>query len=403
MKKIILLLSIFYFSSSVIYSQCWNSIDVKGDTSSAQFAINSDGTLWDLTPRKEPKQIGSDSDWLNIFNSHIYHSQFGIKTDSTLWGWGYNADGGLGINHTDPVPSPILLNNEKWIDVTSSSGSTTAIKSDRTLWFWGHNMNWDYQLTPIQIGTDNDWKIVHSAYYTVKAIKNNGTLWEGNPGEPLTQVGTDNDWKYIFTNFGIKNNGTLWENGIQIGTDNDWKSIVHDHFWGAKFAIKEDKTLWYWSGSTSNPPVQMNSDQDWEQVGVNYKQEDYVMSSSGEYTYYEKHTYYAITSSGEYWQGNVGEPLTYSSANSICSSLSFKELNEIINAEVYPNPCDGVLNIKLGKYSKDVNYKIIDNQGKVVMLGVLNSVNSFVDISNISSGIYMINIENNSPIKIIRK
>ena len=105
----------------------------------------------------------------------------------------------------------------------------------------------------------------------------------------------------------------------------------------------------------------------------------------------------------EYWQGNVGEPLTYSSANSICSSLSFKELNEIINAEVYPNPCDGVLNIKLGKYSKDVNYKIIDNQGKVVMLGVLNSVNSFVDISNISSGIYMINIENNSPIKIIRK
>ena len=391
MKKIILLLSIFYFSSSVIYSQCWNSIDVKGDTNSVQLAIRSDGSLWDLTPGDTLNQIGTDSDWNNIFSS--FFSKFGIKTDSTLWGWGINYYGELGINHTDPVSSPILLNNEKWIDIASSWGSTTAIKSDHTLWSWG---NWGKQLTPIQIGTDNDWKKVHSAYYTVMAIKNNGTLWEGNPGEPLTQVGTDNDWKYIFTIesewFGIKNNGTLWENGIQIGTDNDWKSIVHDHFWDAKFAIKEDKTLWYWSGSTSNPPVQMNSEQDWKQVGVNYGL--YLADAS---------KYYAITSSGEYWQGNVGEPLTYSSANSICSSLSFKELNEIINAEVYPNPCDGVLNIKLGKHSKDVNYKIIDNQGKVVMLGVLNSVNSFVDISNISSGIYMINIENNSPIKIIRK
>ena len=121
--------------------------------------------------------------------------------------------------------------------------------------------------------------------------------------------------------FGIKNNGTLWENGIQIGTDNDWKSIVHDHdYEGVKFAIKEDQTLWYWSGYSSNPPVQMNSDQDWKQVGVNYRQ---YPADAGKY--------YAITTSGEYWQGNVGEPLTYTSANSICSSLNFKELNKIIN------------------------------------------------------------------------
>ena len=395
MKKIILLLSIFHFSSSVIYSQCWNSLDVKGDTSSAQFAINSDGTLWNLTPGSSPSKIGIDSDWLSIFSSH--QSKFGIKTDSSMWGWGYNHDGELGINNTDPVSSPILLNNEKWIDVASSWGSTTAIKSDHTLWFWGHNLNWDYQLTPIQIGTDNDWNKIHVDYYTVMAIKNNGTLWEGSPGNVLTQVGTDNDWKYLWVNqgewFGIKNNGTLWEDGIQVGTDNDWKSIVHDNeYQGVKFAIKENQTLWYWSGSTSNPPVQMNSDQNWKQVGVNYRQ---YPANAG--------TYYAISSSGEYWQGNVGESLTYSSSNSICSSVGYKELNEIINAEVYPNPCDGVLNIKLEKYSKDVNYKIIDIQGNVVMLGILNNVDSFLDISNISSGIYMINIENNSPIKIIRK
>lgn len=389
MKKNILLLIVFYFSYSLTYSQCWESLDVKGDTSAVQFAIHSNGTLWDLTPGNIPNQMGNDTDWLRIFSS--YQSKFGLKRDSTMWGWGSNWDGELGINNTDPVLSPILLNNEKWKNVASSWGSTTAIKSDHTLWFWGKNMNWEYYLTPIQIGTDNDWDKVKVDYNTVMAIKNNGTLWEGSPGNVLTQVGTDSDWKYLWANegewFGIKNNGTLWEDGIQVGTDNDWKSIVHDNnHQGVKFAIKENQTLWYWNGSTSNPPVQINSDQNWKQVGVNYNG-----------------TYYAIDSSGKYWQGNVGDSLLTSPLNSLCSTNSFQKLNKVTYTQVYPNPTSSELHLTLGEYSNNVNYSVIDIQCNTVMKGILDKRENLIDLSRVNSGIYLIKLENDTPIKIIKQ
>jgi hypothetical protein len=385
MKKNILLLVILYFSYSLTYSQCWESLGVKGDTSSVQLAIRYDGSLWILIPGRVPSQVGSDSNWHMIFDGE--ESVLGIKTDSTMWGWGSNSNGQLGINNRSVVDSPILLNNEKWIDVASSSACTMAIKSDHTLWYWG-----DYsQLTPIQIGTDNDWNKVHLDYYSVMVIKNNGTLWKGSPGNVLTQVGTDNDWNYLWVYqeewFGIKNNGTLWENGVKVGTDNDWKFIVHDNYnLGVKFAIKTNQTLWFWSGSTSNTPVQFNTHQNWKQVGVNYNG-----------------TYYAIDYTGEYWQGNVGDSLLPSTVNSLCSPTNSQKLSRVTYTQAYPNPTNGKFYLKLGEYSNNVNYSIINIHGKTIMTGVLDKIENFLDLSKINSGIYFIKVENDTSIKIIKQ
>ena len=54
--------------------------------------------------------------------------------------WGYNGLGGLGdgsfTSRTAPVQSVAA---SSWQDVSANAYSTVAIRSDRTLWSWGYN------------------------------------------------------------------------------------------------------------------------------------------------------------------------------------------------------------------------------------------------------------------------
>lgn len=86
-----------------------------------------------LTPTGEWKQI-SPSDG----------AQFtcGIKTDATLWCWGRNQDGQLGIGRTsDRELVPQRVAGEGWASVDTSSTHGCAVKSDGTGWCWGAG-NW---------------------------------------------------------------------------------------------------------------------------------------------------------------------------------------------------------------------------------------------------------------------
>src|SRR5262249_41366579 len=61
-----------------------------------------------------------------------------LRDDNTLWCWGGNRYGQLGIGNTDQRPSPVQV-------LTNVSGAytggahTCAIKTDGSLWCWGNN------------------------------------------------------------------------------------------------------------------------------------------------------------------------------------------------------------------------------------------------------------------------
>ena len=78
-----------------------------------------------------------------------------IKSDGSLWGWGYNNYGQLG-DGTREFNLPIKILDDV-IQVSTCGYGTMAIKSDKTLWAWGVNLpygtlssNYD-NLTPIKI------------------------------------------------------------------------------------------------------------------------------------------------------------------------------------------------------------------------------------------------------------
>jgi hypothetical protein len=60
--------------------------------------------------------------------------------------------------------------------------------------------------------------------------------------------------------------------------------------------------------------------------------------------------------------------------------------------KIYPNPASTVLNIPF--LAADSHYLLLDLQGKIVREGELEKSNPTIDISELNSGIYLLNIDN---------
>ena len=73
--------------------------------------------------------------------------------------------------------------------------------------------------------------------------------------------------------------------------------------------------------------------------------------------------------------------------------------------QLFPNPVTNQLNIKSNKRLVGAFYSIYDKTGKSILTGKIYSENSIIDVRNLSSGIYLLNIDGNTkqPIKIIKE
>jgi alpha-tubulin suppressor-like RCC1 family protein len=88
-----------------------------------------------------------------------------IKSNGSLWAWGSNNWGELGLDNTTLKSSPVQVGSDTdWADVRCGAYHTMAIKNDGTLWVWGKNDhgqlgldNMDHKSSPVQVGSNTDW------------------------------------------------------------------------------------------------------------------------------------------------------------------------------------------------------------------------------------------------------
>tara|TARA_Y100001963_G_scaffold19046_1_gene24048 strand:+ start:92 stop:1258 length:1167 start_codon:yes stop_codon:yes gene_type:complete len=195
-----------YSSPVQIPGTTW--VDVVGGYESAG-SVKTDGTLWtwgnnhrgylghnNRTNYSSPKQVPGTT-WRIDNNTGIagMTTRF-IKTDGTLWSWGYNSYGQLGLNNTTEYSSPVQIPGTDWDSVGGSSYSAVATKTDGTLWTWGSNTSGELgqnskvqYSSPVQIpGTNWAFGYIPNKQY-VLAAKTDGTLWSwgANSGGQLGQ------------------------------------------------------------------------------------------------------------------------------------------------------------------------------------------------------------------------
>ena len=268
------------------------------------WGVNNYGSVGDNTTTQKNSPVDTvayGANWKQV--SCRGWSTLAVKTDGTLWAWGYNAYGNLGDNTVSNRSSPVqtVAFGTNWKQVSNNFLHSSCIKTDGTLWSWGINYGsgafgtlGDNTLTarrssPVQtVAFGTNWKQVSCGYsgFTM-AVKTDGTLWgwgtnsNGQLGNnttshrssPVQTVAFGTNWVQVSCgrnhSAAIKNDNTLWCWGVnnlgQLGDNtntrrsspvqtvaggNNWKQVSC----GTDFmaAVKTDGTLWCWGANATN-------------------------------------------------------------------------------------------------------------------------------------------------------
>ncbi|MFZ5776027.1 MAG: RCC1 domain-containing protein [Thermodesulfobacteriota bacterium] len=217
-----------------------------------------------------------------------------LKNDGTVWTWGGNGYGGLlGVGSSDwsvTVPTQVLgLSNV--VDIAAGELHTLALKSDGTVWAWGYNINGQLgdgttidRNTPVQVvGLSGIVALTSGAQHGL-ALKNDGTVWawganyQGQLGDGTTtnrstpvllsglrditslaaggyhSLALSSDgrvWSWGYNSHGQLGDGSTLDNSTPTPVTGMGNVTALAGGWKHSVALKNDASLWSW-GLNSN-------------------------------------------------------------------------------------------------------------------------------------------------------
>jgi hypothetical protein len=213
-----------------------------------------------------------------------------IRTDGTLWCWGYNDNGQLGNGTTEDSDFPVQVGTDSdWahVDAIHEDDNSTpcALKTDGTLWCWGASYlapkydncevfdEWhSCATTPQKIGADQ-W-LAWDGFCGVRA---DTTLWcrskyfDSEPHGAHRQVTTATGWASVDVSWSrvcaTKTDGTLW----CFGAPSHWSGANPFDDLGIDPASYDtcDHEVWDFSGPCLKTPRQVGAASNWAKVEGN--------------------------------------------------------------------------------------------------------------------------------------
>ena len=215
--------------------------------------IQTNGTLWawglntngqlgigsTTAPQVIPVRVGSESNWFQVAAGATH--TLALQRDGTLWAWGGNDFGQLGLGSKGTnVSMPTRVGTESaWVEVGAGGFFSLARRADGTIWAWGANgdgqlglgSKGSFKSVPTRIGTNSDWAGISAGIVHALALKTDGTIWTWGQND--------------FGQLGLGASGTFETNSpTQIGTSTDWRSVEAGSY--HSFGIKTDGSLFAW-------------------------------------------------------------------------------------------------------------------------------------------------------------
>ena len=165
-----------------------------------------------------------------IYVSAGYYHTCAIRDDNSLWCWGRNNHGQLGIGNTSNKNVPVRVNSWSWKMVSAGGYHTCAVATNNVLDCWGYNYYGQLGIgstqdrhTPAWVGSNYD--TVSAGYLHTCGIDTDGYLYcwgynyygqigDGTTTERDSPVSIGSDWIYIAAGghhtCGYKNDGYLY-------------------------------------------------------------------------------------------------------------------------------------------------------------------------------------------------
>jgi len=201
----------------------YNGTAIKTDGTLWSWGAGARGAVGDSTNyvyRSSPVQIGALSNWYTVSRGERH--ALATKTDGTLWAWGSAVSGQLGDNtrlggdKSSPVQIGALTNWSVAGLMAAATNTSVAVKTDGTLWLWGYNGSGQIgdgttnnRSSPVQIGVLTDWNQATAGPSASLAVKTDGTLWSWGSGAASRG----------------HNSGVADSSPVQIGARTDWLSV----------------------------------------------------------------------------------------------------------------------------------------------------------------------------------
>lgn len=461
MRSVFILILLYLSNIGHINAQCW--IDVA-TTAQATALLKNDGTIWTtgsnwfglLGDGQSPMiphdpntfrrdyyaPISSDTSWVKLY-SGLRHF-FAIKNDGTLWAWGENDYGQLGVGDLNHRNVPTLVNNDtNWAYVEGGSVHTIALKTNGTIWVWGDGV-WGQlgmgslylSKVPVQLGTDTDWVQVNAANLICRGLKSNGTIWtwgansNGNLGIgtmstpvfiPTQMAGTN--YTSVSSAGGalmLKQDSSLWVAGYNVtgaygnhgsnilnptqwGTDKDW-IMVKSCGGSNTICMKSDSSLWvcgsnYWgqlgiidtcAGNYCSYQQLLTGVEDIKKISSKARFVTVLRNDGNLLGWGENHH-------GELGNGFTNTPLPTIIGEYGCWPTAVSSINNNKGAAViYPNPSYGntKLKVDLKKNYGELNIEIYTVVGQRIK-GILTKAQSGhmdIDLSSLPMGNYLVKV-----------
>jgi alpha-tubulin suppressor-like RCC1 family protein len=289
------------YSSPVQIAGNWLHVDSHREHT---LAVKTDNTLWTIGQNDEgqggfnsstPARVSSPvqipgSTW--CYSATGYSQGLALRTNNTLWIWGRQGNGRTAQNQclTGNASSPVQIPGTTWCKAKFGNDHGLAIRTDNTLWAWGQNDSGSLGLNTASCNTvssptqiPGSWSIVCAGYNTSMGLKTDGTLWTWGVNDAGGQLGDNTiisksspvqvpgaTWCAISMNnrngAAIKTNNTLFiwgnnENG-QLGDNTiisksspvqipgtTWCHV--DVGYSITAATKTDGTMWVWGDNSA--------------------------------------------------------------------------------------------------------------------------------------------------------
>ncbi|QZY30042.1 cutinase family protein [Nocardioides coralli] len=213
--------------------------------------VRPDGTLWcwgangygqlgvgDKTSGATPRQVGSRDDWAGVSAGGMHSC--GVRDNGSLWCWGLNYRGQLGLGgRTDKTEPHRVGKSRSWATVSAGWVHTCATRVDGSAWCWGDNDHGQLgnggssdSRKPVAVTRGMVWQQLAAGGWHTCGVNQSGEAWcwgrnsRGQVGDGTT---------------------TVRLNPARVGGGTDWARVAPA--WTHSCGLRQDGSLSCWGGN----------------------------------------------------------------------------------------------------------------------------------------------------------